>query len=62
VLITDFNFRLRPIWHCPLFFRLGSHYTPSLIDNEIIVVVQNTPVTAHLSAGVAGKTAFPIPP
>lgn len=39
----------------------GSTYTP-LIDNEIIVVVQNNSVTAQLPAGVAGKTAFPIPP
>lgn len=38
----------------------GSTYTP-LIDNEIIVVIQNNSVTAQLPAGIAGKTAFPIP-
>ena len=39
----------------------GSTYTP-LIDNEVIVAIQNERVTAQLPGGVAGKTAFPIPP
>ena len=39
----------------------GSTYTP-LIDNEVIVAIQNQRVTAQLPGGVAGKTAFPIPP
>lgn len=39
----------------------GSTYTP-LIDNEVIVAIQNDRVTAQLPGGVAGKTAFPIPP
>ena len=38
----------------------GATYTP-LNDSEIIVVVQNHQVTAQLSGGVAGKTAFSIP-
>jgi len=39
----------------------GPTYTP-LSDNEIIVVVQNNQVTAHLPGGSAGITAFRIPP
>jgi hypothetical protein len=39
----------------------GPTYTP-LNDNEVIAVVQNHQVTAQLSGGNAGKTAFPIPP
>lgn len=39
----------------------GSTYTP-LIDNEVIVAIENERVTAQLPGGVAGKTAFPIPP
>ncbi len=39
----------------------GSTYTP-LIDNEVIVAIQNERVTAQLPGGVAGKTAFTIPP
>ncbi len=39
----------------------GPTYTP-LSANEIIVVVQNNIVTAHLPGGIAGRTAFRIPP
>ncbi|MGL4617829.1 MAG: phosphodiester glycosidase family protein, partial [Chroococcidiopsis sp.] len=38
----------------------GTTYTP-LTNNEAIAIVQNNQVTANLSGGLAGKTAFPIP-